>query len=926
MTPEQHKRVSEIFLAALRLDAAKREEYVRAECGSDLGVRDRVVAMLTQHVAPRLDLDTPALEASIAIDDLLAGLPASDAATLPSELGPYRIVDVLGTGGMGVVYRAEQQNPKRTVALKAVRPGVVGANSLRRFAHEADVLARLQHPGIAQIFEAGAVIGESDARQPYFAMELIDGEPLTTYADRNHLTILHRVAMLADICDAVHHAHTKGVIHRDLKPNNILVDRSGRPKVLDFGVARIIDADAKPLTTHTHASQIIGTLPYMSPEQVSGDARDVDTRCDVYALGVVGYELLRGQPPYDMNDKSIPEAARMITESIPPRLGRFARALAGDLETIIHKALEKDPARRYLTAGELGADLRRFLAHEPIVARPPTLGYQLVKFARRHRLAVSALALAGLAIIVGVAGLIRGGMIASKQRSEAQRQVKIARAINDFLNNDLLVLADPMFQPGKDITMKEALDRAARSVASRFPQEDEVRAAIEFTLGRTYMALGDYGAADAHLNQALTLHQLLYDTDDSQALTASESMVTLLRRTGRLDEATALAEQTLEACKKIHGDNHRDTLAALDSLGMVRLERGESDQAEALFKQAIEGLQDVAPGDELLFRVRGNLAGAYKWQGRLDDATPLNESLVAGARTRWGDNDPRTATALNNLATLYLRQGKFAESQPLLEEAIDIASPVLGENHPDVLTFMGNLGTALMNLEAYDEAATLLETVYDRTQQSLGELSAETVMNGQALATVYRYLHRYDEARRIYEQALKAANAALGEQHPQSLYLRSYLGLTLTDLEQYEAAETMMRETVELYRQALGESHLNTLHADNDLATLLVKINRPAEAEAIYERILATSFDESPHAAIARAIFQTGYGRCLTALGRYADAEAQLTAAQTALEDTQWATGAYGREVLNALVELYESWGVPEKLKLSQERLAALPE
>ncbi len=924
MTPAQYQRIGEVFLAATQLDANQRDEYVRSACGSDLAVRDKVAAMLAQHDAPQIDLETPALEASLEIEALLSNLPVPHAEAIPDRLGSYHILELLGQGGMGVVYRAEQQNPKRIVALKAIRHGLYGAKSLQRFALEAEALARLQHPGIAQIFEAGTD-GEVDgAAQPYFAMELVEGETLTDFAEHQQLTIRQRVRILTDICDAVQHAHTKGVIHRDLKPGNIIIDAAGRCKVLDFGVARILDVDAPALTGDTDSSQLVGTLQYMSPQQVSGDSRNVDTKCDVYALGVIGYELLAGQPPYDLTGKNIPQASRLIAEAIPKRMSRMDRRLAGDLETIVQKALEKDAEQRYQTAGELAADLRRFLAHEPIVARPQSLAYQVQKFAQRHRIAFVATLAACLAIVVGVVGVIHGGMVAEQERIEAQRQFKIASAINDFLNDDLLSLANPLAEPDGDITVQEALDRASRSVASRFPKRDEVRAAIESTLGQTYMTLGVYSKAELHLKEADSICQSLYREDDPRAFAASAPMVELLRRTGRLDEAESLAERSLDVLKVAKGSQHVDTLNAMDALARVQLVRGEVEEAESLLLQALESIEQIDPDGELAMQLRSGLSDAYKEQGRNDEAAPLNELLLADARERWGDNDARTAIALNNLATLYLRKGLFDDARRLLEEAAQIAEPILGETHPEVLAIKGNLGTTFMNLERYSEAAEVLAITYEQNRRLLGDENMDVIMSGQTLGAVYRYLHRYSEARIVFEETVEAADATLGEQHPQSLFARSYLGLTLVDLEEFESAEVLLRATLKRYRESIGIGHPNTLHAENDLAKLLMLLKRFEEAEAIYQRILSVKIVDAPNIQILRAIFQTGYGRCLTAMERYEESEAQLLSADAFLSQTQWAERKYGRDSIEALIELYEAWGQSEKLGESQARLSGM--
>jgi len=376
-TGERRRRAEEVFHQAINLPRERVDEFLREQCGPDLALKSSVETLLGISEAS-LDAFLPA-PLSGRFDEL-----DEDVATLPQRIGRYEIVGKIGEGGMGIVYEARQEHPQRLVALKVIRPGMASRQTLRRFQQEGELLGLLQHPGIAQIYEAGVV--ELDwpddpagprLRRPYFAMELVRGDPLTLYAMQRKLGRQERLELVARLCDAVQHAHQHGVIHRDLKPGNILVNAEGQPKVLDFGVARLSSADRNMTTLRTDAGQLIGTIPYMSPEQLGGDPRELDTRCDVYAIGVILYELLSGRLPFDTSGRSIADLARAAAEQKPPPLSATDRSLRGDIETIVAKTLEKDKTRRYASAAELADDVRRCVTGEPIAARRVSLIYVL---------------------------------------------------------------------------------------------------------------------------------------------------------------------------------------------------------------------------------------------------------------------------------------------------------------------------------------------------------------------------------------------------------------------------------------------------------------------------------------------------------------------------------------------------------------------
>jgi serine/threonine protein kinase len=420
------ERIGDLLQSALEQEPGERDAFLSRACADDEPLLHEVRSLLSSSekagdFIERPELNVPAMAAALGFRDVSAGVKGG------TTIDRYRIVRRIGEGGMGAVYEAEQENPRRTVALKFVNQGLVGPEQFRRFEQESQALGRLQHPGIAQIYEAGtAQFGNGP--QPYFAMEFIRGETLRKYADKHRLSTRERLEMMARICDAVHHAHQRGLIHRDLKPDNILVDESAQPKVLDFGLARMTDGDTQATLPRTSVGQLLGTLPYMSPEQALADPLEIDMRSDVYALGVILYELLSARLPYTLSRKTH-EALQTIREQDPARLSSINRDYRGDIETIVAKALEKDKARRYTSASELAADIRRHLRDEPIKARPPSAAYQLQKFARRHKALVGGTAVFAV-LMVGVVTATLVAVRASRAGAVA-KGLDVARCRNE---------------------------------------------------------------------------------------------------------------------------------------------------------------------------------------------------------------------------------------------------------------------------------------------------------------------------------------------------------------------------------------------------------------------------------------------------------------------------------------------------------------
>ncbi len=518
MDPQRWAMIESLYHAALGKEPGERASYLAGACAKDPALRSEIESLLA-YADGRVTSPAERAEAAklweqivgIPVTGTLMSSPAMDGETCPSAtLGRYRIVRLLGEGGMGAVYEAEQEHPRRMVALKIIKPGLAAPEQLRRFEQESQALGRLQHPGIAQIYEAGTADSGSGPR-PYFAMELIQGESLLRYAEAHQLNTRQRLELIAKVCEAVHHAHQRGIIHRDLKPGNILVDESGQPKVLDFGVARVTNSDQQA-TRQTDLGQLVGTLAYMSPEQVLADPLELDTRSDVYALGVILFELLAGRLPYKLS-RQLHEAVQTIREEDPAPLSAVSRTYRGDIETIVGKALEKDKARRYASAAGMAADIQRYLSDEPIAARPPSTTYQLQKFARRHKALVVGVAAVFLVLIAGIIASTWEATRARRAERAAITEAATAKAVNDFLQNDLLAQASansqarPDTKPDPDLKVRTALDRAAARIEGKFKQQPLVEASIRQTIGDAYRDLGLYSEAQRQVERALDLRR-----------------------------------------------------------------------------------------------------------------------------------------------------------------------------------------------------------------------------------------------------------------------------------------------------------------------------------------------------------------------------------------------------------------------------------
>jgi tetratricopeptide (TPR) repeat protein len=824
----------------------------------------------------------------------------------PETVGPYRILRKVGEGGMGSVYEAQQENPRRTVALKMIRPGLVSGALLARFRHEAQVLGRLRHPGIAQIYEAGTHQPPRGAPQPYFAMELVHGLPLARYCEAKHLGVRARLELVARVCDAVEHAHQRGVIHRDLKPDNILVDDHGgagevQPKILDFGVARVVDPDAQHTTLHTSVGQIVGTVAYMSPEQAAADPAELDTRSDVYALGVICYELLSGRLPYKLNRTNVAESVRAIAHDEPTPLASIDRSLRGDVTTIVGKALEKEKARRYGAAAEMAADIRRHLKDEPITAHPPSTIYQIGKFARRNKGLVAGVALAFVVLVLGIvfttAAMLRAQHargLADASAARAGTEAAKQRAVNKFMQ-DMLAAANPRRlsaadrAAGRNVTVVEAIDQAARKVdAGALAAQPEIELAVRHTLGSTYIELAEHEKATRHIEAALTIARSLGELGRRDVVDNLNSLGIALRAQGKYADAEAAAREALAAARAISGYEAKDIATILNTLGMALGDLGKQAEAAPLLREALD------------------------------------------LRTRaLGPESAEVATTANNLALLLHQSGKAAEAEPLYRRALDVRRKLLGD-HPDVAVSLHNLAALLRDQAKHDEAESLMRDAIAMRGRIQGEDHPDFAFALNSLASLLQARRRFDEAEPLYRRALDVQTRALGDAHPSVAITVNNIATLLRDRGQLAEAEPLFRRSLEIRRKALGERHPAVALVMGNLAGVIQLQGKAAEAEPLFREALAINVERLGADHVETAAQRMVLGNCLTALSRFEEAEGELLRAQNVFDARLPQGNRMTNVCMQYLATLYERWDKPAELaqwtaRLSTTRPATQP-
>jgi serine/threonine protein kinase/tetratricopeptide (TPR) repeat protein len=839
--------------------------FLDRACAGQPELRRRVEVLLEAH-----------RESATAPHQTTDAVPPGGAVELPGRvIGPYKLLQQIGEGGMGTVFMAEQQRPvQRMVALKLIKPGMDSHQVIARFEAERQALALMDHPNIAKVLDAGA----TDTGRPYFVMELVKGVPLTKYCDERRLAPRERLELFIAVCQAVQHAHQKGIIHRDLKPSNVLVaqyDGPPVPKVIDFGIAKAAGPKLTERTLFTDFGAVVGTLEYMSPEQAELNQLDIDTRSDVYSLGVLLYELLTGTTPLErerLKAAALLEVLRAIREEEPPRPStrlsttdelpsiaanrglqprKLSGLVRGELDWVVMRALEKDRNRRYESASGLARDVERYLHDEPVQACPPSASYRLRKFVRRYRRPVAAATVLLLALVGGIAGTTWGLVEARRQRDAAEtaRDEEARQRQQAFEQQGRAERAEAL--------AKERLAAVTRQQERTEEEAANARAVITFLqedlLGQADLANQPGLGGQAGRKPNITVRELLDRAAwaiegkfAKQPLTEATIRLTLgntYRALGRYAEAQPHLERAVSLRTTHQGADHHDTLLSKSNLASLYVDRGRYDLAEPLYLEVVKGhteqLGEDAPDT---MASKNNLATVYSWRGKYSVAEPLLEKLVEGFSAKLGRGDPRTVACIHNLARVYGHQKKYALAEPLFKEVVATSSK-WGADHPSALNCKSGLVGLYVDWKKFALAEPLCRELVKLRIAKQGASHPETLIGKYYLAEIEYGLQRNDQAEVLFNEVVDGFTALHGPTHTLTLLSKDGLANVYRSAGKYALAEPLHRQVVEVALEKLGPAHPHTQAYIADLIACYEATDQKEKAAAWRKKLAQQKSD-----------------------------------------------------------------------------------
>ncbi|MCX6632563.1 MAG: serine/threonine-protein kinase, partial [Candidatus Solibacter sp.] len=932
---------TEIVEAAIKKEPGERPGFLDQACADNREQRARLEAMLGAHFSQTQTVGDAPGETVLLPHGSTTSVTHQEGSG--EEIGPYRLLEELGEGGMGTVFLAEQVHRiRRQVALKIVKAGMDTQTVIARFEAERQALAKMDHPNIARVLDAGTTA----AGRPYFVMELVRGLPITDYANDHRLSPRERLQLMIPVCQAIQHAHQKRLIHRDIKPSTILVtEHDGKPvpKVTDFGIAKALEPSVVEDTMLTRIGTVVGTLEYMSPEQAEAGSRDIDTRSDIYSLGVLLYELLTGTTPLQLDRKvkaGLAEILRRIRDDNPPlpsarltssretlmavcaQLGtnpaKLPKLVRGELDWIVMKALEKDRTRRFETANGLARDLQRYLSGEPVEAGPPSATYRALKFAGKYRWPLTAAAAFAMLLAAGVvastwqavrarraeqvAQVQRDRAVAAEERARTEQQAATrdrdlaltekqradteaatARAVNEFVQSDLLAQASASQQfrqklkPDPDLKVRTALDRAAAQIEGKFPGQPLVEASIRSTIAHTYAGLGLVKEAAHHFRRTLELRRKTLGEQHPETLQTIEELGQALMEEGNFAESERYLVQALQARRTTLGENHPATLSAKQNVAKLRSRQSRYPEALALLKEVIEARRKAlgANHPETL-DAEFELASVYRFNGSLREAETLQVKVFEARRKQLGEDHPQTLSVASDLAELDRLQGKYAAAESLTLNVAEAQLRVLGADHPDRLTTLNNLANLHFAQNKYAQAAALNSQVLEGQRRILGNEHPDTLNTMINLAICYRAQGKYDDAEALYLKVIEVQRRVLGEDHAFTLTATNNLGVIYSVQGKHKQAEETYARVLAVRIKKLGTEHLDTLNAMSNVGLACAAQERFAEAEALFVKALEghrrAARQEHPAAIGVMQLLAAAY----SSQGNYGEAESML--------------------------------------------------
>jgi tetratricopeptide (TPR) repeat protein len=878
------ERIQAIFDDAIAAPPAEREALLATECGDDPGLLGEVESLLAAHEAADTFLEGAGIAAVAPwlSDPRARDESAQGEASEGLRFGPYRVIRELGRGGMGTVFLAERADDRyqRTVAIKLVRT-FAGESLERRFQKEQRILASLEHPSIARLYDAGT----TPQGQPFLVMEHVRGSPIDAYCEERGLSVEDRLRLFDRVCRAVEFAHGRLIVHRDLKPSNILVTDEGVPKLLDFGVARLLEVDEDTDSSPTTVGARAMTPEYASPEQLRGDP--VSTSTDVWALGVLLYRLLTGRHPYRFGSRSpqvvertlqeerAPLPSVAVLEEADPDATARARRLRGDLDTIMMAAMRLEPDRRYGTVGELRADVEAHLNGFPVCARPDSWRYRAGKFARRNRVGLSA----AMAVLLAVLG---GSAAVALQGRVAQREARRAAATRDYLIGMFEAL-DPDAARGPSVPVEQLLDEGAGRLETAFEGEPDTGAEVAGVLGSLYQRIGAFDKARPLLEGARGHLLARHGPDHAESVAASARLAQLLHEQGEVQEAEALARDAVASARTIFGPRTPELAERLGDLGSMLNANSKSEEAAALHREALAIHRSLA--DSAAIAADLNALGlALDRLGEYDEALRIMEESLQIRRAHFGARHTEVALGLLDYAAVLQSAGKFDEAIELLEECLSIRRELLGDRHPNVAYALNHIGLAQQQRGDLDAAEEALGEALSIRREALGEDHPQVGTTLNNLAVVSYFAGDYDLAAERFRRVVAIWTDKLGQEHQDVLSGLNNLGATLRAAGELDEAEQVLRRVLEVRSRTLPEGHAQIAQSHNNLAGLLVERGRYAEAEASYDAAIsgwrASLGDEHPN--LAFGLYELG--KLYEETGQCGRAEAPLREALTIRE------------------------------------------